>query len=123
MPTVDVMVAVVEDDVAMRKSIERLLQASGFDTTTFACGQEFLDSGAATKVNALVLDIHLEGMSGLEVHRRLLASGSRFPVIFITAYHDEATREQALSMGCAGYLHKPFEAHQLTEALQRGLLL
>ena len=122
MSTVDVMVAVVEDDVAMRKSIERLLQASGFDTTGFACGQEFLDSGAATEVNALVLDIHLEGMSGLELQRRLLASGSKFPVIFITAYDDEATREQALRLGCAGYLLKPFKSHELTEALQRGLM-
>jgi FixJ family two-component response regulator len=122
MPTLDVIVAVVEDDVAMRKSIERLLQASGFDTTAFACGQEFLDSGAASTVNALVLDIHLEGMSGLELQRRLLASGSKFPVIFITAYDDEATREQALCLGCAGYLLKPFESHELTDALKRGLL-
>lgn len=116
-----VLVAIVEDDVAMRKSIERLLQASGFGTTAFACGQEFLDSGVTSKINALVLDIHLEGMSGLELQRRLLESGSKCPVVFITAYDDEKTREQALRLGCAGYLLKPFASHQLTDALQRGL--
>jgi len=122
MPTVDVRVAVVEDDVAMRKSIERLLQASGFETTAFACGQDFLNSGAAATTDALVLDIHLEGISGLELHRRLRASGSRCPVIFITAHDDESTRKEALGLGCVAYLLKPFAAHELTEALQRGLV-
>lgn len=120
MPTVGAMVAVVEDDVAMRKSIERLLQASGFDTATFACGHDFLNSDAATTASVLVLDIHLDGMSGLELQRRRLAAGSKCPVIFITAYDDEATREQALCLGCMAYLQKPLEAHQLIEALKRG---
>lgn len=117
----DAMVAVVEDDVAMRKSIERLLQASGFVTATFACGHDFLNSDAATTASALVLDIHLEGMSGLDLQRHRLAVGCKCPVIFITAHDDEATREQALRLGCTAYLLKPFEAHQLIGALKRGL--
>ena len=116
------MVAVVEDDVAMRKSIERLLQASGFTTATFARGHDFLQSDVAATARILVLDMHLEGMSGLELQRRRLAAGSSCPVIFITAYDDEHTREQALRLGCTAYLQKPFEAHQLIEALNRGLL-
>ena len=115
-------VAVVEDDIAMRKSIERLLQASGFGTATFACGHDFLRSDAATTASVLVLDIHLGGMSGLEVQRQRLAAGSKCPVVFITAYDDEDTREQALRLGCTAYLHKPFEAQQLIEALQLGLM-
>lgn len=121
MPTLGAMVAVVEDDVAMRKSLERLLQASGFDTSTFACGHDFLNSDAATKASVLVLDVHLEGMSGLDLQRQRLSDGSKCPVIFITAYDDETTREQAIRLGCAAYLLKPFEAHQLAEALQRAL--
>lgn len=104
----------------MRKSIERLLQASGFGTTAFACGQDFLDSNVAGNVNALVLDVHLEGMSGLQLQERLLASGSKCPVVFITAHDDDATRQQALGLGCIAYLLKPFEAHQLTDALKQG---
>lgn len=116
------MVAVVEDDVAMRKSIERLLQASGFATATFACGHDFLRSDAATTARVLVLDIHLEGMSGLELQRQRLATGSKCPVIFITAFDDENTRDEALRLGCTAYLLKPFEAHQLIDGLRRGLM-
>ena len=122
MPTMGAMVAVVEDDVAMRRSIERLLQANGFDTATFARGHEFLNSDAATTASILVLDVHLDGMSGLDLQRRRLAAGSTCPVVFITAYDEEATRKEALGLGCVAYLLKPFEAHQLTEALKRGLL-
>lgn len=117
MPTVGAMVAIVEDDVAMRKSIERLLQASGFGTSSFGCGDDFLQSDVATTASALVLDMHLEGMSGLELQRRRLAAGMSCPVIFITAYDDDDTRKQALSLGCTAYLQKPFEAHRLIEAL------
>ena len=121
MPIGGALVAVIEDDVAMRKSIERLLEASGFNTATFAGGQEFLNSDAATTAKVLILDIHLDGMSGLELQRRRLAAGSKCPVIFITAHDDQATREQALRLGCAAYLLKPFKAHQLTGALHAEL--
>ena len=121
MPIGGALVAVIEDDVAMRKSIERLLEASGFNTATFAGGQEFLNSDAAATAKVLILDIHLDGMSGLELQQRRLAAGSKCPVIFITAHDDHATREQALRLGCTAYLLKPFKAHQLTEALQRGI--
>lgn len=104
----------------MRKSIERLLRASSYSTATFASAEEFLESGVAEHALGLVLDIHLGGMSGIELRRHLLAAGSKLPVVFITAFDDEATRAEALAVGCADFLHKPFEAHRLTEALQRG---
>ncbi len=104
----------------MRKSIERLLRANGYSTTAFASAEEFLESGVADHALGLVLDIHLGGMSGIELRRRLLAAGSKLPVVFITAFDDEATHAEALAVGCADCLHKPFEAHRLTEALQRG---
>jgi len=122
MPTARTIVAVVEDDVAMRKSIERLLQAGGFSTSAFACAQDLLDSDLARTASVLVLDIHLHGMSGLELQQRLLATGSKCPVIFITAFDDEATREQAMRLGCTAYLLKPFESQQLIEAVKGTLL-
>jgi FixJ family two-component response regulator len=114
------LVAIVDDDAPMRKSIERLLRASNYSTAAFASAEEFLHSGTADQALGLVLDIHLAGMSGIELRRRLLAAGSKLPVIFITAFDDEATRAEALAVGCVDLLHKPFEAHRLTEALQRG---
>lgn len=120
MQTTHGLVAIVEDDAPMRKSIERLLRASNYTTVAFASAEEFLQSGVAGHAFGLVLDIHLEGMSGIELRRRLLFAGSKLPVVFITAFDDEATRAEAFAVGCVDCLHKPFEAHRLTEALQRG---
>lgn len=123
MQTTRGLVVVVEDDPSMRKSIERLLRASSWSTAAFASAEEFLQSGLAGRALGLVLDIHLAGMSGIELRRRLAAAGSKLPVVFITAFDDEATRAEALAVGCVDCLHKPFEAFRLTEALQRGTTL
>jgi FixJ family two-component response regulator len=120
MPTVRSTVAIVEDDAAMRKSLERLLQASGYDTVAFASAEEFLQSAVVDSAIGLVLDIHLGGMSGIELRRRLSAAKPTLPIVFITAYDDEATQREALAAGCVDYLRKPFEARRLTEALERG---
>src|SRR5215468_3931319 len=88
------MVAIVEDDAAMRRSLERLLRASGYDTTAFASAEDFLESAIVDRAMGLVLDIHLGGMSGIELRRRLAAVNSPLPVVFITGYDDEATRRE-----------------------------
>jgi len=112
-------VAVVDDDPSMLNATESLLQAQGFATMVFASAEEFLDRGAVTQVNCLLLDIHLGGMSGIELRRRLKASGSMLPVIFMTALDDEDVREQAIKAGCVAFLHKPFEVRQLIKAIKR----
>jgi FixJ family two-component response regulator len=114
------LVAVIEDDAAMRRSIERLLQASGYATAAFASAEEFLESASVDDVIGLVLDIHLGGISGIELRRRLLAAGSMLPVIFITGRDDERTRSEAAAVGCVDYLQKPFDAARLIQALKRG---
>jgi len=118
MHTIPGVVAVVEDDPGMRKSIERLLRASGYKTAAFASAEDFIQNGSEN-VFALVLDIHLPVMSGIELRRRMLAAGSLLPVIFITAFDDANLRVEALATGCIDYLHKPFESHRLIEALER----
>ena len=122
MQTTHGLVAIVEDDAPMRKSIERLLRACNYTTVAFASAEEFLHSGVADRAFGLVLDIQLAGMSGIELRRRLLAAGSTLPVVFITAFDDETLRAEALALGGVDCLQKPFEAHLLTEALQRGNL-
>jgi Response regulator len=118
MHTIKGVVAVVEDDPGMRKSLERLLHASGYGTETFASAEEFIQGGSENAF-ALVLDIHLPGMSGIDLRRGMLTAGSLLPVIFITALDDVALRVEALATGCIDYLHKPFESHRLIEALER----
>jgi FixJ family two-component response regulator len=114
-------VAIVEDDVAMRRSLERLLSATGYETASFASAQEFLDSGVESRAQALVLDIHLDGMSGIELQRRLRAGGSTIPVVFITAYDQEETRAEAMAAGCVAYLCKAFDPERLQAALKMSL--
>ena len=114
-------VAVVDDDPSMLNAAETLLHAQGFATMVFASAEEFLDRGAVTQVDCLLLDIHLGGMSGIELRQRLKGSGSMLPVIFMTALDDEAMREQALKAGCVAFLRKPFEARQLINAIKTAV--
>ena len=114
-------VAVVDDELTMLKAIERLLNAHGFATRTFASAEAFLDCDARSEVSCLVLDIHLGGMSGLDLLRRLRNEGSTVPVIIITAFDDARSREQAERLACVAYLRKPCEAETIL-ALLRGLV-
>ena len=79
------------------------------------------DRGAATQVDCLLLDIHLGGLSGIELRRRLKDSGSTLPVIFMTGLDAEAMIEQALKAGCVAFLRKPFQARQLIEAIKKAV--
>ena len=113
-------IAVVDDEQAMRKAIERLLTARGFATQGFASAEAFLDSCDAKDVACLVLDIHLDGMSGIELRRRLNAVRSKLAVIFITAVDDEAIQREAMEVGCVACLHKPFQASLLIDAIEKA---
>jgi FixJ family two-component response regulator len=112
------LVVVVDDDRTMLRSLERLLNASGFDTEIFCSAEAFLARTEARKAACLVLDIHLDGMSGIELRRRLSASGCAVPVIFMTAFDDESTHEKAVEAGCVACLHKPFPARFLIGAIE-----
>jgi len=114
------LVAVVDDDPSMLKGVERLLTAHGFDTEVFASAEAFLERIAKPEPTCLVLDIHLGGMSGIELRRRLAASGSRVPVIFMTAFDDEMTHKGATDAGCIALLQKPFPAHLLIGAIDKA---
>ena len=114
-------VAVVDDDPGMLKSIERLLKAHKYQTATFTSAEEFLDDAEARAATCLVLDIHLGGMSGIDLRRRLAASGSSLPIIFISAVDDESVHEEALATGCVAYLRKPFLAHLLIGAIGKAV--
>ena len=117
-------IAVVDDEAAMRKAIVRLLGANGFTTRDYASAEAFLGCQMARESACLVLDINLGGMSGIELQRRLKAAGSAIPVVFITAVDDERTKAEAMKAGCAGFLRKPFPASALigtiAKATQQG---
>jgi FixJ family two-component response regulator len=121
-----VVVAIVDDDPSVLKGLKRVLDAYNYATDVFDSGEAFLASDDAedNDVACIVLDIHLGGMSGIEVRRRLAATGnSRVPVIFMTALDTDAVRREALDVGCVDYLRKPFSGHDLIASIQKALTL
>ena len=114
-------IAVVDDEQGMLGAIRRLLTAHGFSIEAFASAEAFLDSGIANQADCLVLDIHLGGMSGLDLRRRLTAVRSKLPVIFITAADDDATEREAKEAGCVACLRKPFAPRSLIVAIETAI--
>jgi FixJ family two-component response regulator len=110
------LVVVVDDDASFRRAVGRLIRLWGFRTSTFPSAEEFLRLGVHT--DCIVLDLHLEGMSGLELQSVLLERKNVIPIIFISAMDDADARRRALDAGAAAYLEKPFDDHRLLEVLQ-----
>jgi FixJ family two-component response regulator len=113
-------VAIVDDDPGMLRGLSDLLGACGFETDMFSSAEEWLDRGDLRRIDCLLLDVQLGGISGIELQRQLKALGSTLPIVFMTAFDDEETRAQASQAGCLGWLRKPFSSQQLIEAIERA---
>lgn len=113
-------ITVVEDDPGMAKAIERLLCARGFSVEVFHSAEAFLASNLDREASCLILDIQLGGMSGIDLCRRLAASGSRAPCIFVTALEDCELKKAAFEAGAIAYLRKPFLSELLLEAINKA---
>ncbi|HYS16307.1 MAG TPA: response regulator [Candidatus Binatia bacterium] len=114
------LVYVIDDDESLLRALRRLLGAGGFRVCTFSSAEDFLESATSTP-GCLVLDVHLGGLSGFELHDRLVAAGRRIPVVFITAHDDAVTRERARRAGAVDYLRKPFNDESLIAGINRAL--
>ena len=121
MPASKCNIAIVEDDASLRRALQRLLRASGFEAHTFASAEEFLGSAVPESHECLILDIRLPGMSGFELFDHLTASGKPRPAIFITAQDEDRVRQQASRIPNSVYLRKPVVGAVLREAI-RSLL-
>jgi FixJ family two-component response regulator len=114
-------VMIVDDDDSVRRAARRLIKSYGLAVDTFPSAEDFLASGRLSDTACLVLDVHMPGLSGLELQSQLVASGNDIPIIFITAFADEQARAQALAAGAYCYLIKPFEEDDLLQNIQRAL--
>ena len=114
-------ILVVDDDRSLRDALRRALILADYDVATAENGQEALTRVAAGEPDALVLDIGLPGIDGLEVCRRLRATGSRLPILMLTARDAVADRIEGLDAGADDYLVKPFDVGEL-QARLRALL-
>jgi FixJ family two-component response regulator len=116
-------IAIVDDEPSVLRGLSRLLHTSDFNTEVFNSGEAFLERGATNDVACIVLDIHMGGISGIEMRRRLAARGSTIPVIFMTALDSPAARKEASEVGCAAFLRKPFSGHELIGAIRKATSL
>jgi FixJ family two-component response regulator len=116
------LIAIVDDEEAVRKALQRLFRAADLDATIFASGQAFLDSLVKDKPTCVVLDLHMPGLSGLEVLRRLQARDDKFPAIIVTAYDEPDTARLCLDAGAAAYLRKPVDDDLLLQTIRTTLV-
>jgi FixJ family two-component response regulator len=87
--------------------MEGLVRSFGYAPVTFASAEDFLGSNHVDDTSCLITDVHLPGLSGVELHRRLLDDGFTAPTIFVSGLADEATRREALAAGAIGFLASP----------------
>ena len=120
MPSVPLM-AIVDDDDALRNSLDNLLRSVGFRVQGFASAEAFLQAQHAPETACLILDVRLPGMHGLELQRQLVAAHWGMPIIFVTAYADDDAHERALAAGAVAFLSKPCREEDLLHAIEAAL--
>jgi FixJ family two-component response regulator len=116
------MISIVDDDECARKGIERLARSLGHVVVTYASAEDFLDSNHVNDTSCLITDVHLPGLSGVELHQRLLADGFAVPTIFVSGLADQTIRTQVLASGAVGFLSKPFGQKSLIDCLKTALI-
>src|SRR5262249_51017412 len=113
------LVSVVEDDEFFRDSMERLMRSMGYRVESFSSASDFLASPRLAETDCLIADVHMPVMTGIELHRELVDRA--IPTILVTAYPNDADREQALNDGVVCYLRKPVDEELLKRCLDEVL--
>jgi FixJ family two-component response regulator len=114
-------VAIVDDDDAVRVALEGLLRSAGLTARAYESAEEFIRSGQQSQVSCLIADIRMPGMSGLELQAKLNSENCKVPIVFITAHGDAQMRLQALRAGAVEFLAKPFNDEVLLETVRAAL--
>jgi FixJ family two-component response regulator len=114
-------ISIIDDDESVREGTMDLFKSMGFITVTFPCAADFLSSDRLHETSCLIADVQMPGMTGFELHNRLVESGNIIPTILITAYPDDGDRARALQAGVICYMVKPFKYNDLLECI--GLAL
>ena len=115
------LIAIVDDDESIRDTTKDLLESAGFSAAVFGHAASFLKSRRLSRVLCLIADMRMPKMTGLELHRHLVASYRAIPTILITAYPDERTQAQASRDNVVAYLIKPFAADELLACVFRAV--
>ena len=119
--TRNTLIAVVDDESSVCRALKRLLETSGFDVLTFPSGKEFVDTPGTDQIDCAVLDLHMPGLSGLDLLKWLRSEGRQIPIIVVTGRDEPNTRALCLAAGACAYLPKPPDSSQLLQAIADAL--
>jgi FixJ family two-component response regulator len=111
-------VSIVDDDESVRLATASLIRSLGWCVQVYASAEAFLHSSEFAQTACVVCDIQMPGMTGLEMQAQLVASGSRLPIIFVTAFPSDVAMRRANENGARYFLHKPVDATEFTRCLQ-----
>jgi FixJ family two-component response regulator len=114
-------IAVIDDDVSVRKALKRLLGVANLDVDAFASGREFLASLPSKQPDCIVLDFDMPGMNAVDILRQLAREGMRAPTIVVSGHDGLQDHVQCLCAGAVAHLRKPFDAEELLEAIYRAV--
>jgi FixJ family two-component response regulator len=114
-------VFVIDDDLSVRRSLQRLLVSAGYDVVLCGSAQEFLGMGDVVRPACLLTDVRMPGMTGLDLLELLRSSGRSLPMILSTGHADPATAARARAGGAVRFLSKPFDVDELLEAVQQAI--
>ena len=116
-------VHVIDDDAAMRDSLNFLLDSAGFEVTLFETAQQFLDALPALAFGCVISDVRMPGIDGIELLKRLKALRSTFPIVVMTGHGDVPLAVEAMKLGAMDFLEKPFEDERLIAMIESALRL
>ena len=116
------LVHVVDDEEAIRRSLDFLLRTAGFQVEKWPDGEAFLKGADPSAPACVLLDVRMPGMDGLQVLSEMTGRGFNFPVVVLTGHGDIATAVRAMRGGAVDFLEKPFERERLLQALQTGFV-
>jgi FixJ family two-component response regulator len=114
-------VFIIDDDAAVRESVQDLLESVGLRSESFGTAEEFLRCKRPDGPSCLVLDVRLPGVSGLDFQRRLADARVQIPIIFVTGYGDIPMTVKAMKSGAVEFLAKPFQDRELLDAIHQAL--
>ena len=115
------LVCIVDDDESLRRSLRNLLTSLGFRVETFPSAEIFLESVHRASIGCVVLDVRMAGMSGVDLLRHLVVTGSPIPAVMLTAHADDETRRRSLEAGAVAFLEKPVRSAALLDAVRTAL--
>jgi FixJ family two-component response regulator len=116
------LIAIIDDDDGVRRSLRRLLSSLSYKPVAFASGEEFLGSiSRIGRPGCVLMDLHLAGLNGLEILERIRQGGDAPPVIAMTGFDEPGTRERCIAAGAAAYITKPVEAALLSSVIRGAL--